>query len=515
MIRFRYSPEETGGNFYAALSAPSPVRGSVAGYLDSKNIDAQGNDIYVDLGSLWRFVPPNDSIAFPGGIATAAIRVSGSLADPEFYGVVRGTGIQIMVPQYIREPIRLSPVTVYLTGPEMNFGPVKAAAGSGMGEASAWFRFDRWIPNIFNIDILVPNDLPIPYGLEISGVNASGLASGKLVLDMEDLVLSVKGDITAHATVISVNANEIMQENDWGDSENRIITVMTDISIRTGRRVEFFWPSVEFPILQAYTDMGTGIKITSDEFSRRFTLTGDVMLRSGEIFYLERNFYIREGTLFFRETESRFDPRISARAEIRDRVESGPVTISMIIDNAPLMSFNPRFISTPPLSQIEIYSLLGQNPQGDEIGGRNIAASAILDSLAQFTLMRRVQRVVRDFLGLDMFSVRTQLIQNMFLQAAGLQQDSTPERPYRAGNYFDNTTVFLGRYFGSDLFGQAMVSFKYDENKLNWGGVILEPEIGLEMRNPLFDIQFNLIPLHPETWFVNDASFSLVWRRSF
>jgi hypothetical protein len=60
-----------------------------------------------------------------------------------------------------------------------------------------------------------------------------------------------------------------------------------------------------------------------------------------------------------------------------------------------------------------------------------------------------------------------------------------------------------------------MVSFKYDENKLNWGGVILEPEIGLEMRNPLFDMQFNLIPLHPENWFVNDASFSLVWRRSF
>jgi hypothetical protein len=518
MIRFRYSPEETeGGNFYAALSAPSPVRGSVAGYLDSKTIDAQGNDIYVDLGSLWRFVPPNDAIAFPGGIATAAIRVSGSLADPEFYGAARGTGIQIMVPKYIREPIRLSPVTIYLTGAEMNFGPVKAAAGSGMGEASAWFRFDRWIPNIFNIDILVPNDSPVPYGLDISGVMAGGLASGKLILDMEDLILSVKGDITAYATVISVNANEIMsQENDWGDSENRIITVMTDISIRTGRRVEFFWPSVEFPILQAYTDMGTGIKITSDEFSRRFTLTGDVMLRSGEIFYLERNFYIREGTLFFRETEIRFDPRISARAEIRDRVESGPVTISMIIDNAPLMSFIPRFISTPPLSQMEIYSVLGQNPQGDEIGGRNIAASVILDSLAQFTLMRRVQRVVRDFLGLDMFSVRTQLIQNVFLQATGLQQDySTLERPFRAGNYFDNTTVFMGRYIGSDLFGQAMVSFKYDENKLNWGGVILEPEIGLEMRNPLFDIQFNLIPLHPETWFVSDASFSLIWRRSF
>ncbi|MCL2232512.1 MAG: hypothetical protein FWB99_05480, partial [Treponema sp.] len=193
----------------------------------------------------------------------------------------------------------------------------------------------------------------------------------------------------------------------------------------------------------------------------------------------------------------------------------------MIIDNAPLMSFTPRFESTPPLSPIEIFSLLGHNPQDGE-APRNLAASAALDTIAQFTVIRRVQRRARDFLGLDMLSIRTQLIQNMVIQAAGAQprdardrDEADLERPYRLGNYFDNTTVFMGRYFGAAVFGHAMLSVRYDENRMTMGGIILEPEIGFEMRNPLFDIRFSMIPLHPENWFIDDVSVSLLWRRSF
>jgi hypothetical protein len=252
--------------------------------------------------------------------------------------------------------------------------------------------------------------------------------------------------------------------------------------------------------------------------AKRFTLNGDVKLRSGEIFYLERNFYIREGTLFFKENEADFDPKISARAEIRDLADIGPVTISMIIDEAPLRSFSPRFVSTPPLSQLEIYSLLGQAPQGDG-DQRNLAASVAMDSLAQFTVINRLQRQVRDYLGLDMLSMRTQLLQTVVVQAAGAAGNqltgNTSDRPYRLGNYFDNTTVFVGKFIGTDLFGEAMLSFKYDENKIDWGGLVLEPELGFELRNPLFDIQFNMSLLHPENLFIDDISFSLIWRRSF
>jgi hypothetical protein len=330
---------------------------------------------------------------------------------------------------------------------------------------------------------------------------------------MEDMVFTVSGDLTAHNTEISLNTAE---RESAADAEPRSVTTVTDISIRSGRRVEFFWPSADLPVLQAYADMGTGIRLTSDNSSKRFTLAGDVKLRSGEIFYLERNFYIREGALSFNENEAQFDPRISARADLRDLTENGPVTVSMIIDSAPLMSFTPRFVSDPPLSQLEIYALLGQNPEG-AAGLRNPATSAAIDSLAQFTVIRRLQRVVRDLLGLDMFSVRTQILQNVVLQGSNRSRvtGNITERSGRPGNYFDNTTVFIGKYFASEIFGEAMLSFKYDENKISWGGLALEPEIGLELRNPLFDIRLSMAPLHPENWFISDTSISVIWRRTF
>jgi len=526
MIRFRYSPEVSGGgSFYVALSAPSPVRGAITGFIDTKTIDAQGSDLYVDLGSLWRFMPTSAPVAFPGGIVNASIRVTGSLTDPEFYGTARGTSIQILVPGYIPEPIRPVPMTISLNGTEMTFGPVDAAVGRGGGKVSAFFRFDQWIPSVFSIDIQVPQETPIPYKFDIAGVIANGLVGGKLVVAMEDKILSVTGDLSADNTEISLNGSELAaMENGQVQVDDSGISTVSDISIRTGRRVQFFWPTTNLPVLQANADMGTGIHITSDSASKRFTLTGDVKLRSGEIFYLERNFYLREGTLFFKENETNFDPSISARAEIRDQTaDNSPVTIAMIIDKAPIRSFTPRFESTPPLSQLEIYSILGQSPLGEGGGGgeqRNIAASVAFDSLTQFAVMRRLQQRVRDFFGLDMLSLRTQLLQNVVLQATSSNHpkessDTTVERAYRVGNYFDNTTVFLGKYIGSAMFAQAMVSLKYDETKQTMGGLRLEPEIGLEMRNPLFDIHFNIVPLHPENWFIADTSISLIWRKSF
>ena len=520
MIRLRYSSEGKEGSFYAAISSPSPVRGSFAGSIDSKNIDARTTDLYVDLTSLWRFVPPTvDEVKFPAGIVTGSVRIAGPLGDPEFYGTAKGTSVHILVPNYITEPIRPIPTTFTLSGTEMAFGPVDAIVGQGAGKASGLFKFEKWIPNVFTIDIQVPMESPIPYGLDISGIMAKGLVGGKLLLAMEDMVLTIEGDLTADTTEISLNANEmaLFETNPGALYKETIVSSLADITIRSGRRVEFFWPSADFPMLQANADMGSAIRITSDYAARRFTVTGDVRLRGGELFYLERNFYLREGTLFLNENETQVDPRISARAEIRDRTEDGPVTISLIIDNAPLRSFTARFESSPPLSQMEIYSLLGQNPQG--MAGtnqqRNLATSAVFDTLTQFTVIRRLQRQIRDFLGLDMLSVRTQVLQNVVLQVTSGQILNVTDGTSRVGNYFDNSTVYIGKYFASDMFGEAMLSFKYDENKANWGGLRLEPEIGLEMRNPLFDIRFSIVPLHPENYFINDVSFSLIWRRSF
>jgi hypothetical protein len=505
------------GSFYAGLSAPFPVRGSFTGSIRNNAIDAHCQDLYVDLAALWALLPPVPDIALAGGFVKAQVDIRGSLQDPEFFGSAQGTSVNIQVPHFIAADIRPVPFTVDIDGNEMRFGPVPASVGGGAGTASGWFRFDRWIPNIFSMTIEVPRETAIPFSFDITGFLAHGDASGKLVLSMEDLVFDISGDLFANNTEMGLNPDEIARAQGADLFALSLVPVTVDLKVTTGPTVEFFWPNATLPIIRANPVMGTTVQISADSLTRQFSLNSDIKIRSGEIFYFERSFYIRSGNLVFKENEQQFNPMLTARAEVRDRIDEGPVTIALIVDNAPLLSFEPRFESSPSLSQVEIFSLLGQNITGAQEGESPEAAQRVLlasttDLLAQFVVVRQAERQIRNLLRLDMFSVRTQVLQNAFFSAAG----ATPvDRNNRVGNYFDNTTVFGGKYIGSDMFVQGMVSMRYDENQLSFGGLRFEPDIGVELQTPLFNIRWDFIPQHPENWWVNDNSITLTWSKSF
>ena len=143
-------------------------------------------------------------------------------------------------------------------------------------------------------------------------------------------------------------------------------------------------------------------------------------------------------------------------------------------------------------------------------------------------MVRSVERWVRDFLFLDMFSFRTQILQNAALQIMGqgnTVSDGTSSRGGAAlgfGNYLDNTSVFVGKYLDPNMFLQTMVSLRYDENRtaaaqgrLTLGGYAVEADIGFELRTPWMDVRLSIVPIHFEHLFVDDISVSLIWRRSF
>jgi hypothetical protein len=513
MVQMRISDD---GLFYAGLSNPSPIRGSVSGTIADGTINARSSDLNIDLNSLWPFISFTD-IEFAGGHITAVVDIQGPLGDPEFFGIAQGTEIRLRIPKFLTEDIGPTPITFLLNGTNMTFEPLDVKVGSGQGKVSGLFRFDRWIPNTFSIHIQAFQEQAIPFGLEVGGVKAQGLVSGNLNLSMESNILKVTGDLTGHDTEITLNPQGFTDEMSTFFFNPRSIPVSMDLLVRTGNKVEFLWPNADYPIIRAYADRGTSLLLKSDSQVERYAVVGDVKLRSGEIFYIQRSFYLREGTLYFNENEIQFEPRISARAEIRDRSNDGPVTISLIIDQSPLGSFIPRFESNPPLSQIDIISILGQNLTGPSTaGGSDVLAnvlSASSDFLAQFRVVRRLERYVRDFTRLDMFSFRSQVLQNAVLDVTRLHVPV--DRMSWVSNYFDNTAVFLGKYIGSDMFFQSMFSLRYDENKKTMGGYTFEPDFSIELRNPLFDIRWDFIPSHPEYMFVNDHSITLTWRWSF
>ena len=516
MLRMQFDQD---GNFFAGLSSPFPVRGSVIGSIRDKTINARCSDFYVDLEELFKFLPEDRGINISGGYMNGYVEVKGSITDPEFFGAARCSSVRMQIPEFISDDIRPIPFNANINGNEILAGPVDATVGNGAGTVSGRFLFDRWIPNIFSIDVDVPAKTPIPFDFDIVGFTATGSASGNLIVSMENLILDVSGDININNTRMGYYYDEDAINKTTGSFKDLFIHVTTDINVTTGPIVEFLYPSTLIPLLRANPYNGTKIHVSADTMAQQYSITGDVRIRSGEIFYFERSFYIRSGTLVLRENELRFDPRLTARAEVRDRNDDGPVTISMLADNAPLLSFDARFESTPSLSQTEIFAMMGQSITGsqyDEDTGsiQRAFLSSTSDLLAQFTVVRQIERQIRNFMRLDMFSVRTQALQNAIFMAAGLTQ--TPvDRIGGVGNYFDNTTLFGGKYIGQDLFIQGMLSMQYDENKATMGGLTLRPDIGIELQNPLFSIRWDFIPTHPENWYINDNSITFTWSRSF
>jgi hypothetical protein len=167
---------------------------------------------------------------------------------------------------------------------------------------------------------------------------------------------------------------------------------------------------------------------------------------------------------------------------------------------------------------MEIISLLGQNlagmPGSENAGSRLLISST--EMFTQFKVIRDFERGVRKALNLDMFSIRTRLLQNAVMQMAGMNNELDEDRsPF--GVYFDNTTIFLGKYIGADMFLQAMFAIRYtpERNDERFGGLKIEPDIGIEWRGPWFNIQWNLVPEHPENLYIDDLSFTLSWKRSF
>jgi hypothetical protein len=517
------------GAFFAGISYPSPIRGTMTGVLSSRTIDASVPDLYVDMVSLWNVIPSNDVINCTGGFVDAQVRIRGPLGDPEFFGTARGNSIRLSVPYYLNAEIGPVPIPVTLDGNEMRFGPVNAPCGGGYGEVSGAFRFDRWIPDTLEITIQAGAADAVPFSLEIVGVMAAGNASGTLTIAYADQILRVTGNLTGEDTEITLDPQKIAAATAVQQTSDDSVPVITDITLITGRKVEFFWPNSSNPILRANASAGTVIRIESDSDDGRFSMIGDVNLRSGEIFYVQRSFYIRSGALSFNENELQFDPRLTVRAEIRDRSDDGPVTISMIVENESLMSFNARFESSPPLSQIDILSLLGQNLTGEsqeEGETMDLMLSSATDIVSQFFGIRRVERTIRDFLGLDMFSFRTQAISNAVRDLRNSIGADSASLGY--GNYLDNTTVFVGKYLGPEMFFQGMLTLRYNDinaageqlYKADTGGItlgqmILEPDISIEIQSPLFNIGWNITPVHVENLFINDTSFSLTWRFVF
>ncbi len=92
------------------------------------------------------------------------------------------------------------------------------------------------------------------------------------------------------------------------------------------------------------------------------------------------------------------------------------------------------------------------------------------------------------------------------------------------GNYFDDTTVYMGKYLGSAIYADALLHFSYYDPKSAentgkpqgvFGNLLFQPELGLEVATPFFLLRWGFTPTSPKTLFVADNSVTLSWKFSY
>jgi translocation and assembly module TamB len=505
------------GDFTVRARGPIAFNGTARGRVADGRIDLAIQAERVDFAFFWPLFRIG-VVGFDSADLSGSVSIRGSVADPEFYGTVLAENVVVKVPDFVTE--KFGPLSMPIVFNEKTFTiasvPLKSKSATGM--FSGRFVFERWVPDTYQLSISVDPLKPIHVATTISGINVDGNGSANLGIDGDPQRILLTGAITLEnstVTLLPAPAEPVPSQA----SDNDMLQVR--LVVNTGKKVEFVWPSKQFPVFRGIADTNDHIQFAFDGPSQAYTIQGAADIKGGSVFYVERNFYLREGRIVFNENEDRFDPVVSLKAEIRERNDEGPVTVQLIADNNRLSAFNPRFTSDPPLSNLAILNLIGANLIGESATGSASIASALRatsDIPTQFYVIRVLEQNVRDALNLDMFSLRTQFIQNFVIDATGVARTTPLDTRYSLGKYFDNTAVYVGKYLGNDLFFQSMVQLQMEPSVVGssvYDKPTIDAELGLEFRMPFFTLAWELLPKHPENLFLTDNSFTFSWKYSY
>ena len=498
-----------GGFSLQVRPGPYPVHGRASGTVFGGHVNAtvaiEDADALI-VNEILNRVP----VSLQAGTARGSVRVAGPLADPDFWGEIQLSGVLASSPL---SPLLVGPFTATISLDEKQASIVRVAP-EGSAALPLAVRgsaiVERWIPARFALELATTGSEGVPVNYRFGPVQVDGLATGELAVTSDDFGTAV---ITGQLEAVSAAISLI--EIEPASREN--IPFRVDLAITTGRNVEFTWPSAQFPVLRLLPVPSELVRIGYDSRAGSFSVEGDLAVRGGDLFYFDRQFLLREGQIQFAGEQNAIDPRVVVRAEARERDAQGePVRIILETDT-PLSRFGPDTIrlSSDPPSAMVLDSLVrdplvrGDGPDAGGAAGMSAAAFSG-DLLAQVALLRPVERALREALGVDMVSIRSQFVQNLVLDGFGAAPGAGP------GNPLDNTSLSFGKYLGSDLFLTMLLRLDTPGGQRDDDLPLLSDiELSLEWATPFFMLEWSFLPRNLNTLFVSDNAISLRWRWSY
>ncbi len=448
------------------------------------------------------------------GIVEGSGTLTGTLADLQINADLLGENMEISVPDYVNE--RLIAKTFPVSVSQNIFSATNAQFIAQETDTGVDLTIDMSLEQLMFtyilLDLNTVNDGFVLGRYAMPNGTFEGYASVDMDIYVDNEIIDVKGTIDTQEVeaIISLVQNEELQGQPIQD-------IVVDLVIDVGNQAQLYLPSKSNPLIRGLVSQEEPLIIQMDTRFGTSTIAGEFTMRGGEILYLNRTFLARDARAVLNESVDSFDPRLTASAEIRERDEDGDtIRILLSVVDQPLSQLDPTFESVPSMSEQEIMTLLGQIFIGQTEDANPLALlGGLADYGTQIIVFRNFENQVRDVLNLDLFSFRTMFLQNTI----GYALENSGNSALTVGDFLDGTTVYVGKYLNETLYADALLSVVFDEDRqdLGLGGLVFQPEFGLELPSPIGMIRWSIAPDLTTDWnlLVPFTSVSFSWQFNF
>jgi len=439
------------------------------------------------------------------GVITGSLIATGSIDDIQLTGMLYADKFSMSVFWVPDTVFTASNASIALAGTECFLADTrveifnKKTFQRSYGTISAWMNI---APFGYDVYVKLPDSVTIPLWVPVLEVSLDATADvGGSVHIGYDGTDYLSGPLTLSNMLIDFDLTD-KDVPKWFSKVKGLSDFTFDIDFLKNNSV--CYPNTSNPILNLKINENDRISIDFNSTTLKLDASGSISLRGGEIYYFQKDFLITEGKISFGEgllsQTGDLNISIDLRAKMRDYDSSGnKVDIYLNLQNSSLTNIEPHFTSIPSLPEDQILQMLGESILPDSVFN---TASMSLSSIASVTVAAAeavgklgliqtgaanlgLTNIIRDSLGLDIFSIRTNLLQNIVIDAlpgSVFNSDLSP-----MSKYLNGTSIYAGKYLAQDIFFQTTISLAADSSG---GGFIsndlkLDLEVSVDWDNPL------------------------------
>jgi len=498
-------------DFDVAVDNLFNIKGSAKGSIRANNLQADITLDKMNLAALQLLISPKDITGISGAMS-ASVTMSGDVADPKINGKIQLTDASFSSNVYLLEKAGPFDAEISITDGAVELSPTVIKIGAGNVSVAATANLARWELGDITAFVSTQQTAALQFKGTIAGLTASDI---QVKADMKANIS--KGKLELGGNVFLDNGTLEVNPEGFAATEKPTqpaLPLSLNLAVTLGKNVELFLPSQDIPLVRGMSSPNSALNILYDEASGGFSVNGKIELRSGYVLYLLRNFFIKQCTIDFAENQTKFNPLISATAELRELSRDGMINITLAADRSPFENFKPRLSSVPPKSETELLALLGGGlallePSSTTPLTIREAVIAGSEFLTQNSIFRSFEQRLQKTLGLDALYIQSSFIQRWLLDIT--DPTKTGHTPLSA--YLTGTELFAGKYITDSAFAHFTLSMA--QNPLEETGALqLDSELGLELQSPFGLLQWGF-SFGKQGTPLNNQTISLSWRINY